>query len=93
MTNQQSVSASNVFDVPWYRRNGWVTAMVAGIIFIGPLLALPVFAILCTGQVYYKGGNKPWDSSTKWLVLLFALVVNCIWCYQVYSAVAGNEAL
>jgi|GEM_PF-2135608 len=92
MTNQQSLSATRFLEVPWYRRSGWVTAMVAGILFIGPIVALPVLAILFTGQVYSKGDSKPWDQSTRWLVLLFALVVNCIWCYQVYFSFFGSDA-
>ncbi|HQX53007.1 MAG TPA: hypothetical protein PLR25_24010 [Planctomycetaceae bacterium] len=87
---EQSASGFGTSSVPWYRRNLWVTVMVAGIIFVGPILALPVLVILCTGNVYNKDEAKPWDSSTKWLVLLFSLLVFGIWCYQAYQMLLGE---
>ena len=90
MTSQSVNTAAVPLDVPWYRRNGWVTAMVAGILLIGPILALPVLVILSTGSVYSQRGTKRWDASTKGLVFVFSLFVMGIWCYQAYQALFGE---
>lgn len=81
--SKQSDSADDMPVARWYRRNGWVTAMVAGTLFVGPLLAIPVLLILCTGPVYNGHDMEPWDISTKLLVLVFSFAVTALWILRV----------
>lgn len=79
--------------IPWYRRSGWVTAMVAGILLVGPLLGPPVLLIVLTGPVYARsksGGPRRWDTSTKWLVAFFAVLVTALWLCQVFGRGVGS---
>lgn len=39
--------------VPWYRKNSWLTAMVAAIFFAGPIFAIPVLRLLLTGPISF----------------------------------------
>jgi hypothetical protein len=79
--------------VPWYRRSGWVTAMVGGILLLGPLLAPLVLLILFSGPVYARksGDLRKWEASTKGLVAFFALLVMLIWLYEVFGNRLGPK--
>jgi hypothetical protein len=76
---------------PWYRKNGWVTAMVAGILLLGPIMALPVLIIVLSGAVYTKGPagvEQVWAKSTRGAVIFFAVAVTAFWLIRVYSAIS-----
>lgn len=74
---------------PWYRRNGTVTGMVAAIVLAWPLLSpavpliiLAVLLIVLTGPVYSRnksGELRPWETSTRVLVAVFAAIVTLVW--------------
>lgn len=81
-------SASPI-TVPWYRRNGTVTGMVAASVLAWPLLSraipliiLAVLLIVLTGPVYSRkksGELRPWETSTRVLVAVFAAIVTVVW--------------
>ena len=76
-------------NLPWYRKSGWVTAMVAGILLIGPVMALPVLIIVLSGPVYAgsrAGGRRKWEASTKGAVIFFAVLVTALWVFKFYDA-------
>jgi hypothetical protein len=78
--------------VPWYRRNAWVTGMVAGILLLGPFLAPFVLLILFTGPVYTTGKNGTWgkwEMSTTILVGFFAILVTALWVLKVFGGRIG----
>ena len=76
-------------NLPWYRKSGWVTAMVAGILLIGPIMALPVLIIVISGPVYAGSRTderRKWEASTKGAVIFFAVLVAAGWVYKIYDA-------
>jgi hypothetical protein len=80
--------------IPWYRRGGWVTAMVGGVLLVGPLLAPVVLLIVATGPVYARqrsGELRKWDASTRGLVAFFALLVTFVWLYEVFGNRLGSR--
>jgi hypothetical protein len=72
--------------VPWYRRNAFVTGLVAGCVFLGPIFAPFVLAIVLTGPVYSKswdGQVNKWQVSTKVAVVFFSLLCTTIFVDRV----------
>lgn len=70
-------------QTPWYRREGWVTLMVALTLFVGPLFSLPTLLILATGPVYRRRLDaesqlQQWTGRIKVVVTLFSLILTLL---------------